>query len=137
MDDGADIVPAAKKAKINIKTARDIKRRADTITVYCDQHNLPPLSLHDRTIIQPKSGRRPALSELQVNQLDAAINQDRHYREMPQLEVSNELRFHVSKTVVRNECRNLNIYRVKSTKKLDLIDIQKAIQYKIALSQKD
>ena len=62
IDDGADVVPATKKAKINIITARDIKRRADKIVIYNDQHNLPPPSLHDWTIIQPKAGRRPVLS---------------------------------------------------------------------------
>jgi hypothetical protein len=39
---GDALLPAAKKAKINPKTARAIKRRADKITVYCNNNNLPP-----------------------------------------------------------------------------------------------
>jgi hypothetical protein len=73
-------VPAAKRAKINIKTARNIKKRADNVTLYYDQHNLPAPLLHDRLAIAPKSGRRPALLELDLNRLDTAISQDRQYR---------------------------------------------------------
>jgi hypothetical protein len=56
LENGELIPSAAKKAKINIKTARDIKKRADKITIYCDEHNLPP-SFHDRVAIAPKPGR--------------------------------------------------------------------------------
>jgi hypothetical protein len=53
---------------------------------------------------------------------------------MPQLEVSQELGFTASATTVRNVCQELNIHRVKPTKKLALTDIQEAIRYEIALS---
>jgi dihydroxyacid dehydratase/phosphogluconate dehydratase len=67
LDNGDAIVPAAKKAKINIKTARDIKRRADSITTSYEQHNLPPPSFKERTIIMPKSGQRHVLSKLNLS----------------------------------------------------------------------
>jgi hypothetical protein len=38
IDNGEDVVPAAKRAKINIRTARDVKKRSDEIIVYNDQH---------------------------------------------------------------------------------------------------
>lgn len=63
IDHGTNTVQAAKRAKINIKTARSLRQRADTITHSNDENNLPT-SLHDRTIIAPKTGRRHALSEL-------------------------------------------------------------------------
>ena len=88
IDDGEDIMLAAKKAKINIKTARRIKKRDDENTTYCNHNNLPTPSLHDRTTIQSKSGRHPVLSELNIEQLDNAITQDRRHREMPEFDVS-------------------------------------------------
>jgi hypothetical protein len=88
IDDGEDIMPAAKKAKISIKTARGIKKRDDENTSYCDHNNISTLSLHDRTIIQPKSGRHQVLTELNIEQLDNAITQDRRHREMPEFDVS-------------------------------------------------
>ncbi len=66
LDNGDDVLLAVKKAKINIKTARDIKKRADTITQNCAENGQPPPSLHDRTIIAPKSGRRRIFSELDI-----------------------------------------------------------------------
>jgi hypothetical protein len=70
------LLPATKKAKINPKTARAIKRRADKITIYCDNNNLLPPSLHDQVAIAPKIGRPRALSEIQGNQLKEACEQD-------------------------------------------------------------
>jgi hypothetical protein len=51
---------------------------------------------------------------------------------MPQIEVSQELRFEALISTARNECRELGIYRVKPTKKLALTPIQQAIRYEIA-----
>jgi hypothetical protein len=135
IDDGEDIVPVAKKAKINIKTARRIAYRDKDNYIYNDQHYLPQPSLHDRCAIVPKPGRRQALTELNVEQLDNAISQDRKHREMPQLEVAEELGLHVSKTTVRHTAREVGFYRVKPTKKLALNDIQEAIRYEIALGR--
>jgi hypothetical protein len=82
LENGESIPSAAKKAKINIKTARDIKKRADKITIYYGEHNLPPSSFHDRVAIAPKSGRLHVLSEFDINILDAAISSDRYHREI-------------------------------------------------------
>lgn len=82
LDHGANSAQAAKRAKINVKTARGIKKRAEHITLLAEQENRPVPSLHERTIIAPKTGRRHALSELNSRQLDAAINQDQHHRYM-------------------------------------------------------
>jgi hypothetical protein len=137
LDNGFDIVPAAKKAKINIKTAREIKKHADKVTVFCDENSLPPPLLHDRTIIVLKSGRPRALTELNINQLDIAISQDCRYHEIPQIEVAEELDIYISKIYICNTTRDFNYHRVKPTKKLALIPIQEAIRYKIVLLQKD
>jgi hypothetical protein len=51
LENGESIPSAAKKAKINIKIARNIKKRADKITIYCDEHSLSPPFFHDRVII--------------------------------------------------------------------------------------
>jgi hypothetical protein len=88
LENGESIPSAAKKAKINIKTARDIKKRADKITIYCDKHNLSSPFFHDRVTITPKLGKPHILSEFDINTLDAAINSDRHHREMYQFEIA-------------------------------------------------
>lgn len=88
VENGEPIPRAAKRAKINIKTAQDIKTRADKITIYCDEHNLPPPSFHDQVAIAPKLGRPHVLSELDVNTLDSAIRSDCHHRKMYQFEVA-------------------------------------------------
>jgi hypothetical protein len=139
LDKGLTIINAAKEAHIKIKTARGIKRRADKIT-YSNDENQLPTSLHDRTVLAPKTGRRHALSELNKEQLDNAINQDRHHREMLQYEVAQEIEEpfpHTSKSTIRREARALGIHRVKPTKKLSLTPIQEAIRYELALSRKD
>jgi hypothetical protein len=41
LKNGESIPFAAKKAKINIKIVRNIKKRADKIIIYCDEHSLP------------------------------------------------------------------------------------------------
>jgi len=82
LENGESIPSAAKRAKINIKTARGIKKRADKITLYCDEYDLPPPSFHDRVAIAPKPGRPYVLSELDINTLDVAIISDRYHREI-------------------------------------------------------
>ena len=137
LENGESIPSAAKRAKINIKTARDIKKRANKIIIYCDEHNLPPPSFHDQVAIAPKPGRPHVLSELDINTLDAAISSDRHHREMYQFEVAQELNLKASKSTIRTVARGHKIHRVKPTKKLALTPIQEAERYEIALSRKD
>jgi hypothetical protein len=137
LDEGDPIPSAAKKAKINTKTARGIKKRADQIVIFNDTHNLPPPSLHDQVSIAPKPGRPHVLSELDINTLDCTISSDRHHREMGQFEVAQELDLKASKSTIRTAARSHKIHRVKPTKKLGLTPIQMAERYEIALSRKD
>jgi DDE superfamily endonuclease len=134
---GQPIPEAARELNINIKTARSIKEHADKVIILCDENNLPYPSFHDQ--VKPKEKGRPrhALSELQINTLDAAIGQDRHHRDMLQLDVAHELGLHASKSTVGKAALLLNYHRCKPTKKLDLTDIQMAQRYEIALSRKD
>jgi len=137
LDEGYPIPPAAKKAKINTKTACGIKKRADQIIIFNDAHNLPPPSLHDQVSIAPKLGRPHVLSELDINSLDCTISSDRHHREMGQFEVAQELDLKASKSTIRTAARSHKIHQVKPTKKLSLTPIQMAERYEIALSRKD
>jgi hypothetical protein len=137
LDRGLNLIDAALDAEINVKTARGIKRRADEVVIFNDEHDLPSPSLHDRAAKKAKSGRPSILSELNINSLDQAISSDRKHREMPFFEVAEELDLHVSKTTIRNAVQSLHIHRVKPTKKLALTDIQEATRYEIALSRKD
>lgn len=123
LDNGDTMIPVAKRARINIKTARSIKKRSDDIIIFCDEHNEPPLSLHDRCTIAPKSKRPQALSEVDLNRLDVAIGQDRCYRKMPQNEVAEELDIHVSQSTIRAAAQEVGYNRVKPTKKLALTPI--------------
>jgi hypothetical protein len=82
LENGESILSAAKKAKINIKIVRDIKKRADKIIIYCDEHSLPSPFFHDRVVIAPKLERIHIFSEFDINILDAIISSDRYYRGM-------------------------------------------------------
>jgi hypothetical protein len=82
LKNGKSIPSAAKKAKINIKIARDIKKRADKIIIYYDDYNLPSPFFYDRIIIAPKSERPYIFSEFNINILNVIISSDRHHREM-------------------------------------------------------
>jgi len=88
LENRESIPSTAKRAKINVKTARDIKNRADKITIYYDEHNLPPPSFHDRVAITPKPGRPHILSEPNINTLDAIIRSDRYHHKIPQFKVA-------------------------------------------------
>jgi hypothetical protein len=121
LENEESIPSAIKKAKINIKTARDIKKRADKVTIYCDDHSLSSLFFHDRVAIAPKPGRFHILSKLDINTLDATISFDRHHREMQQFEVAQEFNLKASKSTIRIVARARKIHRIKFTKKLTLM----------------
>jgi hypothetical protein len=122
-----DAIPlAAKKAKINIRSATRIKKKSHDHQIYNDAHNIPPLSIHDRVQVLLKSARRYTMSKVSGNQLKDTIKSDRHYREMPQIKVVQELGITALTTTVRNEIRARKVHRVKLTKKLALTNIQQA-----------
>jgi hypothetical protein len=137
LDNGDSIPTAAKKAKINTYTARNIKARSDNFVIFCNNYNLPPPSLHDRVAIKPKSGRPHILSEVSGNILKTACKQDRHHREMFQFDVAQELNIKALCTTIQREIKIQRLDRVKPTKKLALTEIQQAQQYKIVLSCKN
>jgi hypothetical protein len=66
-NDGDSIPSAAKKTRINIKTARDIKQRSNYIQIYYDNNDLPLPFLHDRVATAPKLGRPYILLEISGN----------------------------------------------------------------------
>lgn len=82
LDLGIELLLAAKNLKINLKTARNIKKRVDNIIIYNDVHYLPPPSLYDRVALVPKIGRPYVLFELDLNILDKGISIDRKHRDM-------------------------------------------------------
>jgi hypothetical protein len=111
INNGDTLFLATKKAKINPKTARGIKRRADEITVYCDTNDLLLPSLYDQVTIAPKLGRPQVLSEIQGNQLKEACKQDRQHHEMFQFEVAEELNIKASRTMIRRETKTQRLNR--------------------------
>jgi hypothetical protein len=139
LDHGQNSSQAAKRAKINVKTARGVKKRAENYTYIAEQENRPPPSLHDRTIIAPKTGRRRVLSALNIEQLDNAVGQDKEHRHMVEYEIAQQIEGfpHVSKTTVRNEIHALRYHECAPTKKPALTFIQECERYEIALSRKD
>jgi len=70
VNNGEELLPAAKKLKINPRIARSIKNRADKIIIYNNEYNLLLPSLHDRVSLAPKLGRPYILSEVDMNTLD-------------------------------------------------------------------
>ena len=75
------LLQAAKALKINIKTARSIKRRTDQISK--DSSTLPLVfNIEERVQIAPKTSRPRILLELDINILDQGIRKDRKHRDM-------------------------------------------------------
>ena len=134
---GYTLSAAARDTGINVKTARGIKRRANEIIIFNDNHDLPPPTLSEQVAKRAKTGRPHVLSEIEINTLNDAISADKHHRELPFFEVAQELDLHVSKSIIRQTTRALHFHRVKPTKKLALTDIQEALRYEITLSRKD
>ena len=62
------IIDAAEDSKINIKTARGIKRRVDQIS-----NSLSVFNVEERVQIAHKTGRPCILLELDINTLDQSI----------------------------------------------------------------
>jgi hypothetical protein len=67
VDNGDAILIATKKAKINIRSATRIENKSHDYQIYNDAHNIPPLSMHDRVQVLPKSGRRYTISKVSGN----------------------------------------------------------------------
>ena len=123
LDDGEELLPAARKLKMNDKTARSIKERSDQRITYYANYELPPPSLHDRACRAPKSGRRPTLSEVDINTLDQGIRVDRHHRDILQFKVAQELHLPGSQTTIRRAAKRAGINRCAPIKKLALIEV--------------
>ena len=129
------ITRAAESLKINIKTARGIKRRADKISN--DSSILPSvLNLKERAQIAPKPGKHRVLSEVDLNTLDRGIRQDRKHRDMYQWEVAQELGLKGCKETIRLAGKKLRYSRCKPTKKPDLTEDQEWTRYNIAFDRK-
>ena len=77
LDTSMSITAAAKDSRINIKTARGIKRRVDQISVDSTVFNL-----EERVQLAPKPGRYRILSDLEINTLDQRISKDKKHRDM-------------------------------------------------------
>ena len=67
IDDGIDILEAAKRSKIHIKSARRIVTRSHDIEIYHDSYDLPPPSLYERVAIKLRPGRNHIMSEIDEN----------------------------------------------------------------------
>ena len=63
-----DTIPlGTKKAKINIRSTIRIKNKSHDYQIYNNAHNIPPLLIHDRVQVLPKSGRRYTMSKVSRN----------------------------------------------------------------------
>jgi len=67
IDDGIDVLEAAKRSKIHIKSARRIVTRSHDIEIYHDTYDLPPPSLHERVTIKTRPRRNYIMSEINRN----------------------------------------------------------------------
>jgi|GEM_PF-6859585 len=132
LDQNEPIVQAAKELKINIKTARGIKRRADQIS---DSHS--PSTLHIRAQNALKTGRPKVLSELDLNALDKGIGMDKVHRHMPEYAVAVELALPGSDTTIRRAKKKLRYSWCEPTRKPWLPDTQETIRYEVAYSRKE
>jgi hypothetical protein len=72
LDHGVALPEAAKELHLKPQIARDLNHRDKRLKIYCDDHSLPPPSLHNRVVVKPKSGRPHIFLEIDGNRLKEA-----------------------------------------------------------------
>jgi hypothetical protein len=132
---------AAALAGIKPTAAKELKARVGDLEVYHLEHGLPPPTIEEKIARKVGSGgnhtKEPTLTEEEVKLIFDACTADKASRAKRQHHVAWELGFNQVRSTIEHRMRQHGLYRVNSTKKLGLTDIQRAERYEIALSRKD
>ena len=132
---------AARRAGLTKSTTTDIKNATVDVQIRYDEEGLDPPSIQEQVEqIKHKegSGAKSIITDEEVIQLMEAYTLNKTQRKKLQHIVTKEEGFfHIYRTIIENKLRARGLRRAKSTKKLGLIDIQKAQRLEVALSRKD
>jgi hypothetical protein len=129
---------AVRKAGIPSSTATDLRDRAGALYIERSEAELPSLSYKEQVTRKPGSGAPVKLTVDIVTQLlEACTLNKKQQKKLWHIVAKKEGFFDLYCSTIEKKLRARGLRHTKSTKKLGLTDIQKAQQYKIALSQKD
>ena len=100
------------------------------------EQGLPPPTLQEQARRKPGSGPNPQISVKQVTDLLEACTLNKTQRKkLWHIVASEEGSFDFHRRTIEKKLRERGLRRCKSTKKLDINDIQRAQRYELALSR--
>lgn len=129
------IYKAAKKCGIAQSTAKDIFLRAGDRLVDAAIASIPALTLTEQVTRKQGSGRLQVISDEEIIKLFQACTLNKKQQKKLQHQVAAEEGFDGCRRTIETRLRKKGLQRTKSTKKLDLTPIQRAMRYEIALSR--
>src|SRR5256714_3192031 len=129
---------AARKAGLALTTAKDLKKHAGELCIEHLEQGLLLPSYEEQVARKEGSGAKPKVSEEEITRLLEACTLSKKQRKKLWIQIAREEGFFdLYRRTIEKKLRERGLRRCKSTKKLDLTDIQKAERYEIALSRKD
>jgi len=127
---------AARKAGLSSTTAKDLKKRAGELCLEHIKQGLPLPSYEEQVARKEGSGAKPKISEEEISRLLKACTLNKKQRKKLWIQVAREEGyFNLYRRTIKKKLRERGLRQCKSTKKLDLTDIQRAQRYEIALSR--
>jgi hypothetical protein len=118
-------------------TAKDIKARVGYLLALHHENGWDPPTIEQQIARKEGSGAKSSLTENDLNVIFEACTIDKKSRATQQHQIADTLGFNQYCTTIETQLRKRGLYRVKSTKKLGLTDVQRAQRYEIALSRKN
>ena len=132
---------AALLAGIKPTAAKELKARVGDLEVLYAEQGLPSPTMEEKLARKVGSGgdrsKAGPLLEEDIQLIFEACTANKKARAKRQHHVAYELGFNQSRWTIEKRMREHGLFRVNSTKKLGLTDIQRAERYEIALSRKD
>jgi hypothetical protein len=118
---------AARRAGLTSSTAFEIKDRAAQVEIEHAKQSLPPPTLREQITRKPGSGAKPKISAEEVTSLlEACTLNKKQRKKLWYIVAKEEGFFDIYRQTIEKKLQERGLRRVKSTKKLDLMDIQKA-----------
>ena len=129
---------AARRAGLTSTVAKDLKERAGLLQVEHTKQGLSLPTYEEQVARKPGSEAKPKISIEEVTKLlEACTPNKKQRKKLWHQVVYKEGFFDLHCCTIEKKLCERGLRRRKSTKKLDLTDIQQAQRYEIALSRKD
>jgi hypothetical protein len=134
---GAKVAVAMREIGLKRQTAYDWAHQYGDLCLEFQELGLSPPTMAQHVDRKPGSGAKSKINNDEVKQVFDACCKDKKSRKKRWVDISREEGFEVCRRTIEIRLRKMGLKRMKSTKKLELTDIQRAQQYEIALSRKD